>query len=711
MLRPRELTAETTTLRLKPMSIRFRKKHTVTAAAAAIGLTVAAMTGWAQYPGQQPVGNQYPVTGFASLEPGGQNNFSAGSQNGFVSAPGSFVAAPNNFATSSPWGSDPHPSDQGQSYRSMSPDSWDSSVATPTNMPVQNSFQPNTFQPNTIQANAFQPTIPAAPRSIEGQVTPGGASNSVSNNTNGNKTIFVSNSESELKSNGNKSTASMPTMGGPQKTDNSSSGFKSASYSQPSATGTTNPASQPGSAQYVQYPQAPITQSFAPAPSVPQNQSWISAQPGPQYQQPIYHDGGATMHGDRYPLDPGPTYYEPEAMITNGSGWGFPETTGFETSPAISQPWQSPESNYHPAPSLPTFNPQPTGFSQADGSFGGGQIFAPEFAGQAFVGTANSAHRRPWPVQRGGANVFDNGQKFDFEEKKKEYPPMSEILATGRYFASAEFMYLKPHFQGNTAISTEGPGFGESIPFSFDREIHPKLRLGFESKYGPGVELAYMNINSNSELSTFTSNGAITGQTSVWMMGRNEWSRIGTLNAGETLTAQHNFEVDSFTFSFFKDLKFPISRLNGNFGFQYANIAHELTANVADASGTIVETLQGTSDMRAFGPRAVMEYYRPIGHTPFELITTFGGSVLFGEQDQFISNSTTGQLNRVSADEFITIAEYSSGVQYKKTIGENRALLARISFANQTWLGGGTAVNPQDSFGLRGLTFMIGYNR
>lgn len=319
--------------------------------------------------------------------------------------------------------------------------------------------------------------------------------------------------------------------------------------------------------------------------------------------------------------------------------------------------------------------------------------------------------RRPWPIQRANLAPLDDGEKFPHESKKRDYPPFDEIINTGRFFYSAEVLWGEPQFQGNTAISTEATNFGESIPFDFDSDFHPRVRLGFESKYGPGVELSYFNLNSNSELESFTSNGSIVGHSNAWVIGRNEWSRIFADDPGETLVTQHSIDIDSAAISFFKELQFPISRINGNFGFQYVSIAQELNANVNDAGGGSVESLRSTTDMRAFGPRVILEYYRPVGHTPLEFVTSFGGSVLFGQRDQFVSNSQSGLLNRVGADEFLTILDFMVGAQYTKTVGENRAWFARFGFVNQTWIGGGTAAFPQGDFGIRGLTFGIGYNR
>ena len=320
-------------------------------------------------------------------------------------------------------------------------------------------------------------------------------------------------------------------------------------------------------------------------------------------------------------------------------------------------------------------------------------------------------HRSPEPTRRFDSYSLNDGEKFDYETKKREFPPFGEIIATGRFFYNPEILWAEPNFQGNTLIATQGQGSSTAIPGDFDSDFQPRFRFGFESSYGPGIELTYFNINSNSELASFTSDGIISGQTSASVTGIEDVSQIFADDVGEQLVTQHSIDIDSFAVSVFKELKFPISRVNGNFGFQYVSIAQRLNANVTSAAGANVASLQTISDMRAFGPRAIIEYYRPIGHTPLELVTSFGGAVLFGQRDQFVTNSQTGTLTRVGADEFLTILDFFVGVQYKKNVGENRAWYGRFGFLNQSWIGGGSAASAQGDFGLRGLTFGIGYNR
>jgi hypothetical protein len=188
-------------------------------------------------------------------------------------------------------------------------------------------------------------------------------------------------------------------------------------------------------------------------------------------------------------------------------------------------------------------------------------------------------------------------------------------------------------------------------------------------------------------------------------------SRIGADNIGETLTADHSIDLESFGLNFFKELKFPISRLNGKFGFMYANVAQSLLVEVNDAVGASVGALTNTTDFRGYGPQFALEYFRPVGHTPLTLVTSFGGKGLFGRRDQFLSNDAGIVERRFGADEFITVIDFAGGIQLKKMVADGRYWTAKVGYLHQAWLGGGTAVDPQGDFGINGFTFGVGYNR
>jgi hypothetical protein len=322
---------------------------------------------------------------------------------------------------------------------------------------------------------------------------------------------------------------------------------------------------------------------------------------------------------------------------------------------------------------------------------------------------SNVGHRAGYPTTR-NHTILDQGELFDNENKKKEFPPFKEIIATGRFFGSAELAFLRPHFVGNTAFSIDGPEFSQSIPFDFDNETAPHLRFGFESKYGPGFEFNYFTLNANSESVSQSFDGVSSVNTIAAITGPNRFSQLSADSVGQTLDANHSFEIETYGFNVFKDIQFKVTKMGGRFGFIYANVAQSLEASVTDGGG-VVDTLNSTSDFRGFGPQVGLDYYRPVGHTPLEFVTSVTGAGLFGRRDQFVNNTAGLVERRFGADEFMAKLDLRTGLQYKKTVAENRAVFARLSFVHQTWLGGGTAVDPTGDFGLKGVTFGVGYNR
>ncbi len=316
-------------------------------------------------------------------------------------------------------------------------------------------------------------------------------------------------------------------------------------------------------------------------------------------------------------------------------------------------------------------------------------------------------HRSPHPVNR-NPGLDEYGQTFDFETKREEYPPLSEILATGRYFASASAMYIRPSFQANTSLFRNLSGVAETFEFSY--KLAPHFQIGFESQFGPGIEFEYLGYHDVSSQTTFTSNGVESGSASAWLRGANEWTRLTADDVNERLSTAHRMELDVIGVSFFKEVALKKARINGKFGFQTAHIIHELVADVRTPS-TVVGALRARSDTRVFGPRFLLEYFRPIGHTRLEFLTSVGGSVMFGEQSQTIQNTAGPSQSRLNAQEFMLTIDYFSGVQYRKMFAENRYLFARGGVLYQAWIHGGTAVLPQDDFGLRGFSFTAGVNR
>ena len=419
----------------------------------------------------------------------------------------------------------------------------------------------------------------------------------------------------------------------------------------------------------------------------------------PVFVQPMLQTGPG-----RYPLgmNNGLTNTTPtnQPMLINESASNLPATTynslTNEAETLFTSPSYSSVEVSDPVVSQPIFQPQQQPLA-------GLPVFRPDLG-----------HRDPSPTFRG--RDHDSGLKMDFEDKKKQFPGLGETLATGRYFGSVGVEYLEAAFQNNSAITQfnstpDRASFASAESFDFDFETAPRVRFGFESKLGPGVEFDYFQYDQNSDVVSFTSNGLNSGQLSSGLFGPSSLTTLEAVNAGETLAATAGIDLETFSVSFFKEIKFPISRLNGMFGFQYASIFQTLEGQLTDAGGNVIGSLRSTSDLRAYGPKFRLEYYRPIGHTKLEFITKVGGGVLFGNRDQIISNTGLPAVNRFSSNELAVTGDFYGGVQYKQNTAENRGYYIRLGTTHQTWIGGGTAVNAQENFGLRGFVFEVGINR
>ena len=313
------------------------------------------------------------------------------------------------------------------------------------------------------------------------------------------------------------------------------------------------------------------------------------------------------------------------------------------------------------------------------------------------------------PTNRG--LPINNGESFDFENKKQQYPPMSEIIKTGRFFGMAETWLMRPSFNNNAVLTTQSAAFAESFQADHAYRTAPRFRAGFESKYGPGAELQYFQFDHNSRPIEFVSNGVVAGTSSVDVIGLSQPVSISASAPGQRLSVDQAIEVHSFQFTVFKEMKLPISRVNGMLGFRNVSIAQELRANLLDGGGNPLDFLTNSTKFGGFGPHFGLEYYRPVGHTKLEMFGSASGSLVLGNRSQFVNESNAFITRRNNADEMVSILEIMTGVQYKYEYAENRSYYARVAYTNQIWLNAGTPNSPLDDLGFRGIGFAVGFNR
>ena len=317
-------------------------------------------------------------------------------------------------------------------------------------------------------------------------------------------------------------------------------------------------------------------------------------------------------------------------------------------------------------------------------------------------------HRYPDPIERGTPE--SSATVFPFEEYD-QYPPPNEILAQSIFFSEFEYLFLQPSFFSNEAIGISGGLIDQSLAFNFDLESSFRLQAGFESDFGPGFAADYFQFDNESDQLQFVSDGIRAGEINVAIPGSNNFSSIIADDPGERINAFHHLELHQTSVFAFKAIKFKRAYINGRFGIQIVSIEQQLRSQLLNPNGSLQGELVQEFNFNAFGPRFGIDYVRRLGHTPAQLVVSTTSSLLFGDQDHFVRNSVSGQFQQLGSDKFVTLIDIFMGVQTKKFRGEKRNTTLRVGFVNQSWLGGGTAIDPDGDFGFQGISLMLGVNR
>ena len=293
---------------------------------------------------------------------------------------------------------------------------------------------------------------------------------------------------------------------------------------------------------------------------------------------------------------------------------------------------------------------------------------------------------------------------------KPPEPTFSEIIKTGAAFISFEQLLLEPHFQGNSAITLDRPSRGSSSDYDYGFLDASKVTLGFESSKGPGFKLTYWELFDGSAVQSATSDGTSTATTSIYLNGPKRTTSLSATGLGERITAQHDMWIKNTSAIFFKEIKAPISRLNGMLGFRYINIHHTMHSDLFDAGNNRTGTLRGTHYFRGIGPTIGLEYFRPIGHTHIEFLGGATTTLAFGRRDQVAYNTAAADFTRFGTDEMVSIFDAKVGAQWVREWGRRYRIFFRGTIVAQSYFGGGTASDPSGDFGLFGLGFAAGLN-
>lgn len=300
---------------------------------------------------------------------------------------------------------------------------------------------------------------------------------------------------------------------------------------------------------------------------------------------------------------------------------------------------------------------------------------------------------------------------------KSNSPGLEEIIRTGRFLSSANVSFLKPVLQGDVAFNTSGSAGQIHENFEYDYNSASQFSLGFESQAGPGINVSYWEFDGASETASWTNPDVNNNLQTIDFGGLLGGRQISTRGEGDTVTVTDALDIQRIEASFYKDIKFKVSRMSGRFGFQWIEINRQTNALYAETffAGGETITWAGADQFQGAGPTFGFDYFRPIGHTKIEFLASGDCGLSFGHRDKVVNvvvNETPDVVFQNGGDdEFLTNLNLFMGVQYVISRGGNRCFYLRSGLDYQAWLGADNTTASNSDFGLRGFSLTLGYNR
>lgn len=351
---------------------------------------------------------------------------------------------------------------------------------------------------------------------------------------------------------------------------------------------------------------------------------------------------------------------------------------------------------------------------EQSGELNPGNFGATDWEVPATKSPLNQGFRRPEITRRPNVECQPSsghsGLESECDLDKTDSPSLEEILRTGRYFGSANVSFLKPVLQGDLAFQTSGAAGQFQNNFDYSYSTASQFNFGFESKAGPGVSVNYLEFNGTSEASSWVSPNISMGETNVDLGGVLNGIQLSDFDLNDTVTVNDLLDVQSIEASFFKEVKFKISRMGGRVGFQWVEIERQTNASVAADGSTTIEW-EGKTQFQGAGPTFGLDYFRPIGHTKIEFLASGDLGLIFGQRDKILTDSAGIVFQNEGDDEFLTNLNLFLGAQYVISRGGNRCFYLRSGLDYQAWIGADNPTASNSDFGLRGFSLTLGYNR
>jgi hypothetical protein len=272
----------------------------------------------------------------------------------------------------------------------------------------------------------------------------------------------------------------------------------------------------------------------------------------------------------------------------------------------------------------------------------------------------------------------------------------------------ASVLFLGGWFDpGNDAFTIRNVGAGGDViqnrDFDFD-DLNNGMRYwaGYVGSSGFGGRITYFELDADVAREAFTApnaNFAIIGPT---VPNLPNFASTGTLNAGNSINANANFEMYSIDADLMQALRKGSWDINVGGGFRHASFEQDYVAIVNDAGAGHGSHVSHRFD--GVGPTIFAEVRRPIAGSVLNVFAKGRASLLYGDE-KFAAQDTilvTNDLSRRS-NEVMTISEIQVGGEVCFRVGPCHRLTVHAAWEGQNWAGAGTATSSDGDLGLMGF--------
>lgn len=314
---------------------------------------------------------------------------------------------------------------------------------------------------------------------------------------------------------------------------------------------------------------------------------------------------------------------------------------------------------------------------------------------------AELAEIQDWQQQWTSHGMPEHGSEY---RPYVEVPDSRMCAARRGFYAGAELLLIKPHFENQilTRIESSG-GFTErGTDMNYDYSAAPRFWLGYALPGGWGIQTSYWSLDQTSNLAE-TIVGGETALTEFTAGGRSFNAGLAVSpNVGpQEITLRHKLEIEVLDGQMTYQSQCRHFTWESGFGIRYARVDQSARAFLGTLN-LFEHYFEGV------GPVGNLAIRRDVGRG-FELDGRLAGCVLFGDQAASFQRPLE-DYREFSPNGLLSIGEVSLGVRktWDSRWGE---FYSRAGWEGQIWFGAGNAVSTRADLALQGFTLALGLRR